>query len=90
MYSALDPHALHHRAAVQKHTAPRNRSISTSQLDRLHNYALEQANPSNSASLPSPSVTAQWVTPHPSPQPQLFPDPTIVDALANWAVSTLR
>lgn len=92
MPDGLHPHALHpvhHRAAVQKRTtAPRNRSISSAQLDRLHNYALEQANSSNSASLPSPSVTAQWITPQPSPQPQLFPDASTVDAFTNWAVPT--
>ena len=78
-----------HRGAVQKRTTPRHRSISTSQVDRLTQLIFEQQSQSNQLdSFPSPVVTSQWLTPQPSPQPQVFPSEASIEPFPHWTVPT--
>ena len=76
------------RGAVQKHTSTsRHRSISSSQIDRLHHLALQQSNQSEINSLPSSSIGLQWLTPQHSPQPQGFSEASI-EPFPEWTVPT--
>lgn len=80
-------HSIDSRGAIRKPSLSRNRSISTSQVERLHQLALEQSNQANNASLPPTSIAPQWLTPQHSPQPQVFAD-SLVEPPPQWTVPT--
>ena len=76
------------RGAIQKRTFPsRQRSISTTQVDRLHQLAVQQSNETEINSLPSNSFGLQWLTPQHSPQPHVFSEPAI-ESFSQWTVPT--
>lgn len=75
------------RGAVRKRTSSRHRSVSTSQVDRLHQFALGQSNHTNNNPPPPNSLGPQWITPQHSPQPQVFSEPSI-EPFPQWTVPT--
>ena len=76
------------RGAVRKRTASRHRSISTSQVERLHQLAVQQSNHTNT-SLPPNALNPQWITPQSSPQPQnVFSTEHSVEPFPQWTVPT--
>ena len=82
--SNLTVHSVNSRGAIQKPTLSRARSVSTSQAERLHQFALDQ---SDHHPLPPTSIAPQWITPQHSPQPHLFADPP-VEHYPQWTVPT--
>ena len=85
--SNLSVHSINNRGAIRKQSLSRSRSISTSQLERLHQLAVEQSNHPNSTAPPPTSIAPQWITPQHSPQPQVFSEPS-VEPFPQWTVPT--
>lgn len=85
--SNLSVHPVDKRGAIQKRSIQRARSVSSSQAERLHQYAFDQINPVDIHSLPPTSIAPQWITPQHSPQPQLFSEPP-VDPFPQWTAPT--
>ena len=80
-------HSVNSRGGIRKPSLSQHRSISTTQVDRLHQLALQQANPNDITSLPPTSIGTQWLTPQHSPQPQVFPEP-FIEQPPHWTVPT--
>lgn len=82
-----------HRGAIHKRSNnDRNRSISTSQADRLYRLAAEQNNQhqpglSQDSIAPS-SVGIQWITPQHSPEPQGFAPEQSIQPFPQWTAPT--
>lgn len=85
--SNLSVHSVDHRGAVRKRSTSRNRSVSTSNADRLHHLALDQSNQGDNSGLPPTSIGLQWITPQHSPQPQVFSESS-VEPFPQWTVPT--
>jgi hypothetical protein len=85
--SNLSVHPVDKRGAIQKRSIQRARSVSTSQAERLHHFAVNQINSVDRQAVPPTSIAPQWITPQHSPQPQLFSDPP-VDHFPQWTVPT--
>lgn len=85
--SNLSLHPVDYRGAIRKPSLSRSRSVSTSQLDRLHQSAIEQSHYSNSSTTPPTSIASQWLTPQHSPQPQVVSEPTL-ETFPQWTVPT--
>ena len=85
--SNLSVHSVDSRGAIRKRSLSRSRSVSTSQLDRLHQLAVEQSTQPNGSAPPPTSIAPQWLTPQHSPQPHDFPEPS-VETFPQWTVPT--
>lgn len=85
--SNLSVHPIDKRGAIQKRTLQRARSVSSSQAERLHQFALDQASQGDSNSFQPTSIAPQWITPQHSPQPQIFSE-TPIDHFPQWTVPT--
>ena len=85
--SNLSVHSVDNRGAIHKRNSSRSRSISASQLDRLHQLALEQSNQPNGSAPPPTSIAPQWLTPQHSPQPQVFSE-SAAEPFPQWTVPT--
>ena len=86
--SSLPVYSVDNRGAVQKRTSStRHRSISSSQAERLHHFAQQQSEQADDISFPSSNIGYHWLTPQPSPQPQVFPEPSI-EPFPPWTVPT--
>ena len=86
--SNLSVHSVDSRGAIRKRSLSRSRPLSSTQTERLHQYALDQANQVNSIpSFPPTSVGTSWITPQQSPQPHVFPD-SGVEPFPQWTVPT--
>lgn len=86
--STVDKHgAIHKRSNTD-----RNRSISTSQADRLYRLAAEQTDLSqadiNQDSIAPSSVGIQWITPQHSPEPQGFATEQSIQPFPQWTAPT--
>lgn len=79
----LSVHPVDKRGAIQKRSLQRARSVSTSQAERLHHFALDH----DINALPPTSIAPQWITPQHSPQPHIFSD-AAVDPFPQWTVPT--
>ena len=85
--SVHSAHSIDSRGGIRKPSLPRSRSISTSQLERLHQLAVEQSSQSNVSVPPPTSIAPQWLTPQHSPQPQVFSEPSY-ESSPQWTVPT--
>lgn len=86
-HSNLSCHTIDNRGAIRKRTTSSSHGISTSQVDRLYQLALEQSNPTNIGTVSLDSTVPHWLTPQSSPQPQDFTDSTI-EPFPQWTVPT--
>ena len=86
--SNLSVHSVDSRGAIRKRSSSRSRPLSSTQAERLHQYALDQANRADSiSSFVSPSIGTNWITPQQSPQPHVFSN-TGVEPFPQWTVPT--
>lgn len=86
--SSLSVHSPSNPTGIRKRSVSRGRSVSASQTERLHQLALDGSATPDLQPLPPAATSAQWFTPQPSPQPQLFPDSTFIETLPQWTVPT--
>lgn len=86
--SNLSLHSVDGRGAIRKRSQSRSRALSSAQAERLHQYALEQANqvPDISPFTPT-SLGSNWITPQQSPQPQVYTS-AAVEPFPQWSVPT--
>lgn len=80
---------VNNRGAIQKRTLDnaRNRSVSTSHAERLHQLALDQSHQGDTV-IPT-SIAPHWITPDHSPQSQpIFTEQPVVDHYPQWTVPT--
>ena len=86
--SNLSVQSVDSRGAIRKRSLSRSRPLSSTQTERLHQYALDQANQVNNInSFPQTSIGNSWITPQQSPQPQVFSD-SGVEPFPQWTVPT--
>lgn len=85
--SNLSVQSLDNRGAIRKRSWSRPRQLSSAQVERLHQYALDQANQANGAFFQSNAIGNSWITPQQSPQPQGFTDSGI-EPFPQWTVPT--
>ena len=86
--STLSIHSSAHPTGIRKRSGSRGRAISASQAERLHQLIFDGSSTPELQPQPSTSTSSQWYTPQPSPQPSLFADASIVDAVPQWNVPT--
>lgn len=89
-HAAVDKHGAVHK---RSNTADRNRSISTSQADRLYRLAAEQNNltqPDLTQDSIAPSALGlhQWITPQHSPEPHGFATEQSINPFPQWTAPT--
>lgn len=87
--SNLSVHSYDGRGAIRKRSfeRSRDRSVSVTQAERLHQLVLDQATQPDVCALTSTSGI-EWITPEHSPQPQtLFSEPSI-EPFPTWTVPT--
>lgn len=86
--SNISLHSVDGRGAIRKRSPSRSRALSSAQAERLHQYALEQANQVTDISPFTPtSLGSNWITPQHSPQPQVYSS-TAVEPFPQWSVPT--
>lgn len=86
--SNLSVQSVDSRGAIRKRSLSRSRPLSSAQTERLHQYALDQANQLNGISSYQPtSIANNWITPQQSPQPHVFSD-SGVEPFPQWTVPT--
>ncbi|KAF2166348.1 hypothetical protein M409DRAFT_55190 [Zasmidium cellare ATCC 36951] len=89
-HAAVDKHGAIHK---RSNTADRNRSISTSQADRLYRLAAEQ-NDLDQPDFTQDSITPsafglhQWITPQHSPEPHGFATEQSIHPFPQWTAPT--
>ena len=85
-HSNYSVRSIDHRGAIRKRTPSSSHSVSTTQADRLYQFALEQTNAAESCGV-SLTSAPHWLTPQSSPQPHIFPE-THIEPFPQWSVPT--